>query len=247
MRQNEALAGLARSAVEATLLGLYSIVVDDEDWERRLARQNAEYGKRTMQPLDTDGALVGALFDDIGDLPGMPNLRQVAQRVDQAMTFQGDPIAEQLYLNYHVPLSNLCVHTTLGGLSLYRSPFGTRRRRPLKAVPRRGVVRCVEACAAFLAAAIADRRGSDPAWFVGHGHDQLRRAEQPIPILGLRIALRSIPAHLIAAALSREVRADLVELTRLLHSDAFRSASSAEQMEMLGRAARALAEPVQSP
>lgn len=223
-------------------MGLSSIAVEDPDWEQRLTRQNVEYGKRTMQPLDPGGSLVGALLDDTGNLPGMPNLRQVAQKVDKAMSFHGDPIAERLYLDYHVPMSNLCVHTTLGSLSLYRSPFGTRRRRPLKAVPRRGLIRCVEACAAFLAAAIAHRRGSDPSWFIGHGRDQLRRAEQPVPILGIRIALRSIPAHLIAAALSRKVRSDLVELTRLLRSDAFRCASNDEQMEMLGRAARTLAE-----
>ncbi|MCC5953437.1 MAG: hypothetical protein JJU45_15205 [Acidimicrobiia bacterium] len=194
LRQREALASVCRSTIEATLIGLYSLEADPDDVSLRVARGAVKSASRLSKPWlgEVDDPILG-LWESLGlpDSRGMPNLSQIADRVDAV----GDPpVGRLLYWEFYVPLCETAVHTTGASLARYRSVGSNAlRRRPLGAIPRQGLVRAADGCTALLAGHLAEARGIPSAWFLAYGHRQLKRANRPYPILLLTFTLSSIP------------------------------------------------------
>jgi hypothetical protein len=235
LRQREALASVSRSAIEATLVGLYSLHTQDQVWVDRVRKAGRRYIQKSLQPWTPEGidveAFTLALGESLTDVRGMPDLSQLADRVDDLVRFGGDPVGRMLYDEFFAPLSNASVHTGLMSLGRYYS-MGSRRlrRRPIGVVPRRGLVRTTDACAALLAAAIAAKKGRQYGWFLAYGREQLQKANRPVPIMYLTFGMSALPwliRHL--PTLTRAV----ARLSPVVRSPAFRGASEEERLRQV--------------
>src|SRR5262249_28574193 len=173
IRRREALASLARSAIEATLIGIYALSVGDEQMVRRFETQGGKHLSRTLKPWlpakPNLRAFVDATLDEDGgrltDKAGMPDLRHVALAVDEHWPLEGEPVALRIYEEFYLPLSNFSAHTSIGSLARYYT-FRSRRviSRPWGIVPRRGVIRVINGCTALLAGNLAQEARHSPEW-----------------------------------------------------------------------------------
>lgn len=138
-RRSEEAAHLARSAVDACIIGLYCLhwgtaVADlsaaNNSAARRVARYVTEIGLMSEAAVD-------AAAQALGDQGRDPNLRQWAQWLERE---KGLWIAPRLYTAYYVPLSHFFSHTNAFTLTRHVGPDDRlrRRRRP----PGPAALRC---------------------------------------------------------------------------------------------------------
>src|SRR4051812_34663008 len=73
-RQRESLASVSRSAIEAALVGLYSLYTNDEVWVERVQKAGMKYFQKSMTPWAADGIDIEAftlmLSESLADVPG---------------------------------------------------------------------------------------------------------------------------------------------------------------------------------
>lgn len=232
LRQRESLAATTRAAVEAAIVGLYSLHTTDPQWVDRLGKATATHLDRSVTAFFRDPELpliTDLMADDLATVPGMHDLLTLAKRVDGLVAFKDEPVAEMLYGEYFQPLSNFSLHTGLSSLGRYYT-FGSQRlrRRPWGVVPRRGLVRATDGSTALLAASIATKRGHNGGWFESYGLAQLKRSNRPFLVVALRMVLspamlRAIPSIIRATRRFQPLRRD----------PAFLEADTDERAEML--------------
>lgn len=217
IRQREAVAATTRSAVEAAIVGLYSLHTTDVSWLDRLAKAGAKHLDRSVEAFFGDDevpSITDLMAEDLATVPGMYDLSTLAHRVDDLVTFNGESVAVMLYGEYFVPLSNFSLHTGMASLGRYYSVGSRRlRRRPWGVVPRRGLVRITDSSTALLANALAAHRGQDGSWLESYGLAQLRRSNRPLVVVMLQVVmspgtLRTIPSIVRATRRVRVVMND---------------------------------------
>jgi hypothetical protein len=193
-RRREEAALLARSAVDACIVGLYCL--HSETAVADLSAANNSAAGRVLGYL-TDGDLeisisksaIDAAVQTLGEKGGDPNLRQWAEWLAKQKEIS---IAIRLYTACYVPLSHFFAHTNAFTLSRHVGPDDKLRRRPVSPWARRPPVRLADGCAGLLAAAIADKIGSPSAGFLTkYAADHLDRVLVPAFTLAVRGLRRS--------------------------------------------------------
>jgi hypothetical protein len=197
-RHRDAAVLLARSSVESCVLGFYCL--HQADAPAQLNAANLKALRDMLRYLEDLGLVPGDVIDQclraLGQPRRAPDVKQMAQHVDQA-TSGGDAIS--LYRNLYVPTSNFFAHGA-GGLLRHVSPDGKVSRRPARAWARRSPARVADACAALLAAGVAQRTGADASAFTRYANRHIRRALSPLAALAASGYGRSAkPSEMIAA------------------------------------------------
>lgn len=206
LRSRESVAAMARGVIESVLRGMY-VLVEPDDARGRLEvetrghlRKMSVFGDaRLGHTLHNAAVLLGEDFHR-----GMPDLRQVAEAVDNHYGFHVFPeqrLGAYLYHDWYLPLSNLSVHPSLPALSRYYR-FRTRiiRRKPWGIIPRRGATRMADGSIAYLAIALNDSLGRESAWLNRYASRQLKMANIPMVVLWMRAAIGQGPAILLRTA-----------------------------------------------
>jgi hypothetical protein len=180
-RQREAAALLARSALEACILGLYCLHAEDP-----VADLRAAYLKATGQMLDyltADGFIPRDVMDQalraFGTPKQGPTVKAMAELVD-AQT--GGTVAADLYRRLYAPTSTFFVHANTASLLRHVDTHSALSARPSFPWARRSAVRLADACVGILAAAIANDGGTPTAGFVSYAEAHVKRVIMPVAI-----------------------------------------------------------------
>ena len=205
MRNSEAAALLARSAVDACIIGLNCLyregaVRELDGAENRGVRRVLAYLPGTgLVPQDLVDAAAGSLGKKGHDL----RLGNIAAELKA--TYQVD-IGVSLYQRHYVPLSHFYAHSSESALT--RQVYGRlTRRRTAPAWTHRSPVRVADACVGYLAAHLALQTGRPDAVMLSrYGDAHLDRAVTPAAALALKGFVRLIPWRQVPAGL-REARA----------------------------------------
>lgn len=193
-RDRESVAMLTRAGIESIVMGMYLLL--DAEASNRLGKGTQNNTSRMFEPWLPDGQSMKSLTDaltSLDDVRNLPNLRQVCDAVDAACdlgTYLGRPFGDHLYVHWHIPLSNLAVHTTGASLSRYYNfRRFTIRKHPWGAIPRRGAIRTVDGAIAKLAALLMEHKGMQSEPLRKYGTNKLNKANVPIPVVMFRCAV----------------------------------------------------------
>lgn len=188
----EAVVQLARSSVEACLLGLYSLHEADA-----VARLKAGYLKAMrdmLRHLIDDGLVSHDVVDQsvvaMGGASNGPGVWTMADRVDGTPSGAG---AVGLYRRFYVPTSTFFVHANAASLLRHVRSDNTLSDRPSLPWTRRSAVRISDASVGILASAIAASEGKPAAAFEQYARAHLTLAFTPMAAVvtqGLRRSVR---------------------------------------------------------
>lgn len=199
VRQGEAAALLARTALETCFVGLYCLYADDPLTAMRggnaqaLRRMFANLGHRD---IITEDVLI-AIEADIGGAGNLPNRRTMAETI--AAGLGGVPFPLNLYWRMYVPLSEFFAHAN--GMSLLRhvGAKGELLDEPSYPWARWSAVRTADGCVGLLAAAIAHKDGHPNELFGEYADHHLERALAPLAVVSGKGLLNSLGPAKIAA------------------------------------------------
>jgi hypothetical protein len=190
-RQFEALALLARAAIETCLLGLYSLYI--EDAPLRLRSGNARALQQILAYLAVDDPVLSRVVDDVAEAiappKALPPLKHIAVALTTTME---DSFATNVYERIYVPLSTFSAHAT--GIALLRhvGQDDQLRDRPTRVWFRRSAVHSTDASVARLALAIAEQVGVATAPFAQYADVHGSRTIAPIVAISGQSAARRI-------------------------------------------------------
>jgi hypothetical protein len=215
-RRHEAAALQARVALETYILGVFCLHAED-GVSKLVAADNRALRKLLAYLADNDLVSLAAI-NDSADAVGRPgpdfNARAAAQWLATERSM-GLPLS--LYERYYVPLSHFYAHPSGFALMRHVGPGGKLRRRPARAWARRSPARLADACAGFMAAAVAEEIGSDGGRFAKYAEAHIDRTLTPAGSVagrGLREAVdwRKLPETLrIIAELRRYTHGPAVD------------------------------------
>lgn len=206
IRSREAVAALTRGVIESVLRGLYVLIDSGEARDRLGTEAMRHLHKFSFFGEAIPSAPIKTLADAYAGevVHGMPDLRQVAEAVDahhDIRIFTDQLLGAYLYHDWYLPLSNLSVHTSGAALSrYYRFRSAVVTRRPWQVIPRRGAIRVADGAIAFLMVAILESRREDTGSLRGYAERQIARANIPLGLLVVRIALGQGPRILARTA-----------------------------------------------
>ncbi|WP_194903668.1 hypothetical protein [Catenulispora rubra] len=203
-RQHEAAVLLARSALEACILGLYCLHTPAAF--PGLRRAHLKAGLDSLGFLVDDGLIPQQLLEQAVATLGTPgratNVKDMAAAIDKAT---GGRDAARLYSRIYIPTSTFFVHANAASLLRHVGPEDSLTAQPSKNWARRSPVRLADACVGLLAAAIAADRGSPPQEFATYARDHIARVLTPMVVMaGKQAAGRSGLAR--QAAILLEIR-----------------------------------------
>jgi hypothetical protein len=216
LRQREAAALLARTAIEACLIGLYFHWVPEAGsvFEGDTRRSLKGILGHLTDYFDVNAVIDSAL--DANATQPIPVLRKV---VESTVSAGGPPAATNLYERLYVPLSSLYSHTSAASLARHS---GGRKHgvhyRPRRAWSLSSSADAVDACVGILAASIADAGTQEQAAFVGYAERHLGRVMAPALVLAAGQFVRSVRPARIPLAINA-----CLKTRRYLRSDEARS------------------------
>lgn len=181
-RSHEAAVLLARSSLEATLLGIYCLGQDDV--VGRLASANAKATIKMLGYLVDDGVLSKEVLEKtisaIAEPKNAPDLWQMVAAVEKR---SGGAGAISLYRRFYVPTSTFFVHANAASLLRHVNADDGLSERPISPWMLRSAVRVGDACVGLLATAIALHAGSEASGLAAYGDDHLKRAFTPVAVM----------------------------------------------------------------
>lgn len=198
-RHGEAVALLARTALETCFVGLYCLYGDDPLMAMRGGNRRAL--RRMLANLGHDEIITDevlkAIEAEIGGNGELPDTRKKAETISKAL--DSAPFPVNLYWRMYVPLSEFFVHTN--GVSLLRhvGAKGEILDEPVYPWARRCAVRTADGCMALVAAAIAQAEGHPNERLGKYAEDHLNRALAPLAIVSGKSLFRSLGPAKIAA------------------------------------------------
>lgn len=179
LRQSEAAALLARSAAETCIVGLYCLHHDDAP--KALDAADWAHGMKLIAFLVADGVIPQQLLEDAAQqlaMPGakLPSISRMAELIPDS---SHKTSARFVYDRYYGPLSHYFAHAS--AYTLMRTVRARDRvaRNPQSPWPRRSAAHLTDACAAVLAAAIAEQSGSGES-FRRYAHPHAKRTLPPV-------------------------------------------------------------------
>ena len=198
-RQAEATILLARSAVEACILGLYCLHMPDAP--ERMKAANLKAMTRLLQYVVTDGIIPKSAIDQSlaalgANVKDAPDVFQMALYVEKQPGGEG---AVSLYQRFYIPTSTFFVHASPASLLRHVGPEGKLTDKPLVPWTRRSAVHIADACVGMLAAAIIEQDAVAKAKFEKYARSHAERALTPLAVIvgkGLRGAIKvaEVPA-----------------------------------------------------
>ena len=178
-RQRESAALLARTSLEACILGLWCL--DHPDAAGKLRASEIKTAPATLTFLSSAGLIPDVLIRQavraLGEPEKLPDVRSMATQVDAKTS---SSLAIYLYDQAYRPASQYFAHATSS--SLLRHVTHERRRtiRPANSWVRRAPVRLADACVGLLAGAIADRSAAPTELFVRYAEGHAERVLPPL-------------------------------------------------------------------
>lgn len=204
---DEAVVQLARSAVEACVLGLYSLYATNV-----VVQLKAGYLKAMSSMLAyfvEDGLVTKDLIDQsaaaMGGATNGPGVFAMADRIDTA---SGSAAAVSLYRRFYAPTSTFFVHANAASLLRHVGKDNRISGRPSMPWTRRSAVHVSDACVGILASAIAASEGKRFGEFEQYAHDHLALTFTPMAVAvtqGLRRSVRLSQLPLLVSTI-RELR-----------------------------------------
>jgi hypothetical protein len=189
-RQREAAVLLARSSLEACILGLYCLHSPTAFPKLRQAHLKA--GIESLKFLGDDDLFPEELLRHVVEMFGTPaspmTVKAMVDAIDKA-TGGGD--AASLYNRLYRPTSTFFVHANATSLSRHVAADDSLTARPSMPWARRSPVRLADACVGLLAAAIAAHRGAPSPEFATYARDHIMRVLAPIAVRASKRAGRS--------------------------------------------------------
>lgn len=181
-QQREAVALLARAAVETAITGLYWIYGEQDIQSAR--SENARSFRRLMAPL-ADGEPIGQEMIEevaatIGAGKGLPSLRDMAEVVSER---SGRTTALDLYHRVYIPLSTFVAHPSGMALLRHTAAEGGLSEAPSSAWSTRAARHAADACMALLALELAEQQEQPAAVLIRYADAHMRRTITPIAIV----------------------------------------------------------------
>jgi len=181
LRQREASAVLARSALEVCITGLWGL--RNPDAARELGGGDAAAAPRILAFLASAGLVSEATIKAAADaLDTGARPRSIKAMAEQLESKHGSSDAISLYRKYYAPLSHFFNHASSFALLRHAYPAARLRNKPAHAWARRGPVRLADGCTGLLAAAIAGESGTGT--FTRYSDAHLSRALVPLGAVG---------------------------------------------------------------
>lgn len=179
-RASEAVVQLARSSVEACLLGLYSL--QEPDVVTQLTAGYLKAMREMLRYLADDGLVSSDVVDEstaaMGGAANAPGVWAMADQIDTP----DDSGAVDLYRRFYVPTSTLFVHANAASLIRHVRKDNTLSDRPSLPWTRRSALRISDACVGILASAIAANEGKPTVAFNHYADSHLTTALTPMAV-----------------------------------------------------------------
>ncbi|WP_031102379.1 hypothetical protein [Streptomyces sp. NRRL S-146] len=189
---DEAVVQLARSSVEACVLGVYSL--HESNVVSQLKAGYLRAMRSMLAYLVDDGLVTKDVVDQavsaMGGGANGPGVWAMAEQVDTVPDSAG---AVSLYRRFYVPTSTFFVHANAASLLRHVGKDNHLSERPSLPWTRRSAVHIADACMGILSSAIAGREGKKSAMVEQYAHDHLALAYTPVAVAmtrGLRRSLR---------------------------------------------------------
>ncbi|MEU4498911.1 hypothetical protein AB0F96_37085 [Streptomyces sp. NPDC023998] len=190
-RNGEAAVRLARSSIEACLLGLYAL--HEPDVVEQLKGGHLKSMRGMLGYLVDDGLVTQEIVDQsaaaMGPAAHAPGVWAMADRVDAATSGNG---AVSLYRRFYVPTSALFVHVNAPSLLRHVGRDGKLTKRPSFPWTLRSVVRVSDACVGILAAAVAAHESKPADALEEYANAHLSLALTPVGVVVARGLFRSV-------------------------------------------------------
>ncbi|MCU1491814.1 MAG: hypothetical protein JWM85_3219 [Acidimicrobiaceae bacterium] len=199
VRHGEAVALLARSALETCFVGLYCLYGDDPLTAMRGG--NAKALRRMLVNLGHEDIItedvLKAIEADIGGDGKLPDARKMAESISAGLNDAPFPL--NLYWRVYVPLSEFFAHAN--GMSLMRhvGDKGVLLEKAAYPWARWSAVHTADGCVGLLAAAIAHKDGHPNELFGSYADHHLLRSLAPLAVVSGKGMFRSLgPRRLLA-------------------------------------------------
>lgn len=178
LRQHEAAALLARSAVETTIIGIWCIC--DDNAIKALSKDNAYSLERLMLPLLSSMFLPPDAVKTAVAKLDVPHRFFIKTPLEAIEKNQGSPVAQSLYEVYYGHLSSFFGHGT--GLSLLRHTAWDDRLTEHASFPwaKRSPAHLVDVCLGVLCAAAAGSEHPNYKLFVRYASFHEKRTAIPL-------------------------------------------------------------------
>lgn len=190
-RSHEAAVLLARSCLEACLLGIFCL--GREDVVDRMRSANVKAMIEMAGYLVDDGVLskdvLARMLGTIGEPKAGPTFWQIVEKVEQC---PGGAGAISLYRRFYVPTSTFFVHANAASLLRHVTRGDAVSEKPMVPWTLTSAVRVGDACVGLLARAVAKHAGADIGEFGTYAEDHLKRAFTPVAVVAGKGMGRSI-------------------------------------------------------
>lgn len=212
-RMPDAAVQMARSSLEACLVGLYCLQTDDAI--QRLREANIKAAIDALSYLLDLGLVPKEVLDEavaaLGKTRQLPTPKNMAELADGKMPGSG---VISLYKRFYQPTSTFFVHANAASLLRHVKADNTLTDKPTFPWTYRSAVRVADSAVGLLAAAVAEHAGEPNGEFTVYGDAHIARAFTPVAVmLGKGVSRSRQPSRLLPFA--REVMA----LRRYTHSD----------------------------
>ena len=211
-RMPDAAVQMARSSLEACLLGLYCLHTDEA--VTRLREANIKAAIDAISYLLDLGLVPKEILDEavavLGKTRQLPTVKNMAELADGKMPGSG---VISLYKRFYQPTSTFFVHANAASLLRHVEADNTLTDKPAFPWTYRSAVRVADSAVGLLAAAVAEHAGQPSGAFTAYGDAHIARAFTPVAVMfgkGMRHSKK--PSRLLPFA--REVLA----LRRYIHS-----------------------------
>jgi hypothetical protein len=199
-QQREAVALLARAAVETAIIGLYWLYGEQDIEPAR--SENARLFRRLMAPLADGEAISEKMIEEvaatIGSGKGLPSLRDMAVLVSER---SGRAAAQDLYHRIYIPLSTFVAHPS--GMALLRHVAASDElsEAPSLVWSTRTACHAADACMALLALELAELKERPAAILTRYADAHMRRTITPLAIVLGGAARQNLRPRRLASAL----------------------------------------------
>lgn len=192
VQHSEAVALLARAALETCLIGLYCLYGNDPltalrgDSAKALRRMLANLGPEDIITED----ILNAIVAQIGGDGKLPDARKVAEAVSPG--FNDASFSLNLYWQIYVPLSKFFAHANEMSLMRHVGNKGVLLEEPTYPWARWSAIHMADGCVGLLAAAIAHKDGHPNDLFTSYTIHHLRLVITPLVVVSGKGMFRSL-------------------------------------------------------
>ena len=181
-RMPDAAVQMARSSLEACLLGLYCLHTDEA--VTRLREASIKAAIDAVSYLLDLGLLPKEVLDEavavLGKTRQLPTPKNMAELADGKMPGSG---VISLYKRFYQPTSTFFVHANASSLLRHVKADSTLTDKPAFPWTYRSAVRVADSAVGVLAAAVAEHAGKPSGEFTAYGDAHIARAFTPVAVM----------------------------------------------------------------